>query len=88
MWLEWNHSMRGRSQCSHSRCACAGVAISRQNFVDSNRVLAGSLEKLAAGANYRDGATVEAFTWSLIPTSALTRCNPSRRTMSSPSSSG
>jgi MYXO-CTERM domain-containing protein len=40
----------------------------RQNFVDSNRVLAGSLEKLATGANYRDGATVEAFTWSLIPT--------------------
>jgi MYXO-CTERM domain-containing protein len=39
----------------------------RQNFVDSNRVLAGSLEKLATGANYRDGATVEAFTWSLIP---------------------
>ncbi len=39
----------------------------RQNFVDSNRVLAGSLERLAQGNNYRDGATVEAFTWSLIP---------------------
>jgi uncharacterized protein (TIGR03382 family) len=39
----------------------------KQNFVDSNRVLAGSLERLAQGANYRDGATVEAFTWSLIP---------------------
>jgi MYXO-CTERM domain-containing protein len=39
----------------------------RQNFVDSNRVLAGSLERLATGNNYRDGATVEAFTWSLIP---------------------
>lgn len=38
----------------------------RQNFVDSNRVLAGSLERLAQGNNYRDGATVEAFTWSLI----------------------
>lgn len=39
----------------------------RQNFVDSNRVLAGSLERLATGSNYRDGATIEAFTWSLIP---------------------
>jgi MYXO-CTERM domain-containing protein len=39
----------------------------KQNFVDSNRVLAGSLERLAQGNNYRDGATVEAFTWSLIP---------------------
>ncbi len=39
----------------------------RQNFVDSNRVLAGSLERLATGNNYRDGATIEAFTWSLIP---------------------
>lgn len=39
----------------------------RQTFVDGNRVLAGSLEKLATGSNYRDGATVEAFTWSLIP---------------------
>ena len=38
----------------------------RQHFVDSNRVLAGSLEKLAQGANYHDGAVVEAFTWSLI----------------------
>ena len=38
----------------------------RQNFVDSNRVLAGSLEKLAQGTNYHDGAVVEAFTWSLI----------------------
>ncbi len=35
-------------------------------FVDSNRVLAGSLQKLTQGSNYRDGATVEAFTWSLI----------------------
>lgn len=39
----------------------------RQNFVDSNRVLAGSLERLATGNNYRDGATVEAITWSLVP---------------------
>jgi GH15 family glucan-1,4-alpha-glucosidase len=40
----------------------------KQNIVDSNRVLAGSLERLAQGANYRDGATVEAFTFQLIPT--------------------
>lgn len=39
----------------------------KQNFVDSNKVLAGSLERLASGANYRDGATVEAITWDLIP---------------------
>lgn len=39
----------------------------RGAFIDSNRVLAGSLEKLAQGSNYRDGATVEAFTWNLIP---------------------
>ena len=39
----------------------------RQNFIDSQRVLAGSLERLASGNNYRDGAVVEAFTWSLIP---------------------
>jgi len=29
------------------------------NFIDSQSVLAGSLERLAQGANYRDGATVE-----------------------------
>jgi GH15 family glucan-1,4-alpha-glucosidase len=39
----------------------------RTTFIDSQRVLAGSLEKLAQGANYRDGATVEAITWSLLP---------------------
>ncbi len=39
----------------------------KTNFVDSQKVLAGSLERLATGANYRDGATVEAFTWNLIP---------------------
>ncbi len=40
-------------------------------FVDSNHVLAGSLERLAQG-NYKDGATVEAITWSLIePTSTI-----------------
>lgn len=36
-------------------------------FIDSSRVLAGSLERLAQGANYRDGSTVEAITWDLIP---------------------
>jgi GH15 family glucan-1,4-alpha-glucosidase len=35
-------------------------------FIDSNRVLAGSLERLSQGSNYRDGATIEAFTWNLI----------------------
>jgi MYXO-CTERM domain-containing protein len=36
-------------------------------FIDSNRVLAGSLERLAQGTNYRDGSTVEAITWDLVP---------------------
>ncbi len=36
-------------------------------FIDGNRVLAGSLERLARGTNYRDGATVEALVWDLIP---------------------
>src|SRR5207249_3314115 len=31
-------------------------------FIDSNRVLAGSVQRLAQGQNYRDGATTEAFT--------------------------
>jgi MYXO-CTERM domain-containing protein len=39
----------------------------KTNFVDSNKVLAGSLERLGTGANYRDGATVETITWNLIP---------------------
>jgi MYXO-CTERM domain-containing protein len=38
----------------------------KTHFIDSNRVLAGSLERLATGTNYRDGATVEAVTWNLI----------------------
>ncbi len=41
----------------------------RHNFIDGNRVLAGSLEKLATGSNYRDGATIEALTWNIIPIS-------------------
>jgi len=36
-------------------------------FIDSNKVLAGSLERLAQGTNYRDGATIEAITWDLLP---------------------
>lgn len=39
----------------------------KTHFIDSNRVLAGSLERLATGSNYRDGATVEAVTWNLLP---------------------
>jgi hypothetical protein len=38
----------------------------KANFVDSNRIFAGSLERLASGANYRDGSTIEAFNWSLV----------------------
>ena len=36
------------------------------SFIDSNRVLAGSLERLATGANYRDGSTAEVITWNLL----------------------
>jgi GH15 family glucan-1,4-alpha-glucosidase len=36
-------------------------------FIDQNHVLAGSLERLSTGANYHDGATVEAITWNLLP---------------------
>lgn len=43
------------------------VAAMRTHFIDSNRVLAGSLERLAQGNNYRDGATIEAIAWNLIP---------------------
>lgn len=38
----------------------------KTHFIDSNRVLAGSLERLAGGSNYRDGSTVESITWNLI----------------------
>ena len=51
----------------------------KQNFVDSNSVLAGSLERLAQGANYRDGATVEAITWSLIPATDTIATRDARR---------
>jgi GH15 family glucan-1,4-alpha-glucosidase len=42
------------------------VTAMKSLFIDSSRVLAGSLERLAQGTNYRDGATVETITWSLI----------------------
>jgi GH15 family glucan-1,4-alpha-glucosidase len=35
-------------------------------LVDGNGVLAGSVERLASGKNYRDGSTIEALTWNLI----------------------
>jgi hypothetical protein len=38
----------------------------RTLFIDSSKVLAGSLERLTQGSNYRDGASVETITWSLI----------------------
>jgi Glycosyl hydrolases family 15 len=45
-------------------------------FVDTNNVLAGSLEKLQSGTNYHDGSTVEAITFGVIgadnPTSQAT----------------
>ena len=47
----------------HAERATAAITSS---FFDANRVLAGSLERLATGANYRDGSTVEAFTWGLV----------------------
>ncbi|MEJ7597527.1 MAG: glycoside hydrolase family 15 protein [Kofleriaceae bacterium] len=43
------------------------VAAMKSFFIDSNKVLAGSLERLARGSNYRDGAAIETLTWSLIP---------------------
>jgi len=35
-------------------------------FVDSNNVLAGSLERLQSGTNYHDGSTVEAMTFGVL----------------------
>ncbi len=35
-------------------------------FVDTNNVLAGSLERLQSGANYHDGSTVEAMTFGVL----------------------
>lgn len=39
----------------------------RHNFVDGSGGLAGSTEKLASGANYRDGASIEVMSWNLVP---------------------
>ena len=38
----------------------------KANFIDHQSVLGGSLEKLASGANYHDGSTIESVTWSLL----------------------
>ncbi len=46
--------------------AMTAQAAIKANFIDSQSVLAGSLERLASGGNYHDGSTVEAVTWSLI----------------------
>ena len=46
--------------------AMQAQAALKANFVDQQSVLAGSLERLAQGANYHDGSTVEAVTWSLV----------------------
>jgi MYXO-CTERM domain-containing protein len=44
----------------------------RTTFVDQNKVLGGSVERLASGSQYRDGAVTEAFTWRLIaPTDSI-----------------
>ncbi|MCB9563246.1 MAG: hypothetical protein H6708_22845 [Kofleriaceae bacterium] len=53
----------------YQQLAARAVEAMKTTFIDSNRVLAGSLERLAGGSNYRDGATVEAFVWDLIPAS-------------------
>ncbi|HTR52869.1 MAG TPA: glycoside hydrolase family 15 protein [Kofleriaceae bacterium] len=41
------------------------------NYIDQMNVLAGSVEKLATGANYHDGSTVEALTWSDVDPSNI-----------------
>jgi hypothetical protein len=50
----------------YKQLAAAATATIKANFIDSQQVLAGSLERLASGGNYHDGATVESVTWSLI----------------------
>jgi MYXO-CTERM domain-containing protein len=50
----------------HYRALAAKTVASLSAFVDSNHVLAGSLERLAQGTNYHDGATVEAITMALL----------------------
>ncbi len=41
-------------------------------FVDTNNVLAGSLERLQSGANYHDGSTVEAMTFGVLASTDAT----------------
>jgi len=48
------------------------VSALKSFFIDSNKVLAGSLERLARGSNYRDGSAIEALTWSLIAADSAT----------------
>jgi hypothetical protein len=50
----------------YKQLAMQAQAALKANFVDTQSVLAGSLERLAQGANYHDGSTVEAVTWSLV----------------------
>ena len=44
----------------------AAVDAIKGGFIDSHNVLAGSLERLARGSNYRDGSTLETVTWGLV----------------------
>ena len=37
------------------------------NFVDSQSVMAGSLEQLGKATNYHDGSTIEAMNFSIVP---------------------
>ena len=52
------------------------VAAIKSLYIDSSHVLAGSLERLAQGTNYRDGASVETIIWYLV---AANDPSPSRR---------
>ncbi len=54
-------------QQRYATLSANAVTSMRELFVDQNNVIAGSIERLASGSDYRDGATVEAFTWRLIP---------------------
>lgn len=56
----------GADRDRYEQLSANAVEAIRTHFVDSRNVLAGSVERLARGNNYRDGAVVEAFTWELI----------------------
>jgi GH15 family glucan-1,4-alpha-glucosidase len=58
-----NLSDRDRYQQAAERVRTALVSY----FVDQKGAFAGTIEKLAKGSNYHDGATIEAFTWDLVP---------------------